>query len=59
MKYEIREKKVKNCSTCETVEIVYNGKVYGEWEENANVDYPEDFILDIVNEYRKQLKNKS
>ena len=45
MKYEFRDKEIKNCATCETVEIVYNGKVYGEWDENANVDYPEDLTL--------------
>ena len=45
MEFELRNKELKNCVTCDTIEIVYNGKVYGEWDENANIDYPEDLTL--------------
>ena len=27
------------------VQIVYNGKVYGEWNQEANSDFPEDLIF--------------
>lgn len=27
------------------IEIIFDGKVYGEWNEEANVDYPEDLTL--------------
>ena len=45
MEYELRDKKVSNPAISETIEIVYNGKVYGEWEKDANIDYPEDLTL--------------
>lgn len=28
------------------VDIIYNGKVYGDWYEDANVDQPEDLTLE-------------
>ena len=27
------------------IQIVYNKKVYGEWNNDANYDYPEDLII--------------
>lgn len=27
------------------IQIVYNGKVYVEWNNEANCDYPEDLII--------------
>jgi len=27
------------------IQIVYNGKVFGEWNNEANCDYPEDLII--------------
>ena len=27
------------------IQIIYNGKVYGEWNNEANCDYPEDLII--------------
>ena len=45
MEYEFRHKEVSNTAISETIEIVYNGKVYGEWEKDANIDYPEDLTL--------------
>ena len=28
------------------INIVYRGKVYGQWDEDANIRYPEDLTLD-------------
>ena len=25
--------------------IIYNGKCFGEWNDNSNIDYPEDLTL--------------
>ena len=49
------------------VEIVYNGKVYGQWNQEANQDYPEDLIfgrdlnelVDIGIEIGKQIQKDS
>lgn len=41
MKYQIINKEDDE----DIVEIVYNGKVYGEWYKYANVDSPEDLTL--------------
>jgi hypothetical protein len=32
-------------SSAPVMEIVYNGKVYGEWDEESNVNFPEDLTL--------------
>jgi hypothetical protein len=45
-------------------EITYNGKVYGEWDNEANIDSPEDltlerdlsYLLHIGIEIGKQMK---
>ena len=49
------------------IQIVYNGKIYGEWNNDANIDYPEDLIIgrdlnelvDIGIEIGKQMERDS
>lgn len=28
------------------INIVYDGKIYGKWDDDANIRYPEDLTLD-------------
>lgn len=46
MEYQIIKSKNPNCNHCYTQEIVYNGVIFGTWDDNANVDYPEDLTLE-------------
>lgn len=49
------------------IQIVYNNKVYGEWDNDANIDYPEDliigrdlnYLIDIGIEIGKQMEKDS
>lgn len=46
MKLKYKEMKVEFKEKDERfIEIIYNGKVYGEWNNDANCDYPEDLII--------------
>ena len=44
MKVEFIAKKITK-SEQPYIQIVYNGKVFGEWNNEANCDYPEDLII--------------
>jgi len=44
MKVEFIAKKITK-SEQRYIQIVYNGKVFGEWNNEANCDYPEDLII--------------
>jgi hypothetical protein len=38
--------KIKFIESDDIVNIVYDGKIYGSWDKDANIRYPEDLTLD-------------